>query len=430
MPSRRAVLGAAGAVGLGGSALGLAATARVNPPDFSSPPPTTWPLERFDAANSAANPGASLPTDPAVDWTRPALGLTLDASVVVGRDTVYASDVTYTDSVTAIDRVDGRVRWAHEPFGGRLALVDGILIVAAETTRTGPEVRAFDTTDGAEVWHADRRSAGVDHVVAAGDTVFVGGDGVVDAFSKGSGARQWRAEGPAKSPTGLSVGPHRLYGAIGERLVRFRRRSGLQAGLGHSPSMAWHTRPINEAQVPALADGRLVVAATVGTDQVPGNATRPALAAYDAGTGDRVWAARRTDSLANPPGHSVFHARYPAVVDDLVAVSTRYAGEFRSSEGTWPGDHPAPDAVLGLSLADGSVRWRYPVDTRVQGVAATGDSVVVGTGTPNGGALVALDQADGQERWRREFDHGVSAVAPVDGAVFAVTVNGSVIALS
>lgn len=429
MPSRRAVLGAAGTVGLGGSALGLAATTHVDAPDRASPPPTTWPLERFDAANAAANPGASFPADPAVAWTRRALGLTVDASLVVGPDAVYASDVTYTDSITAIDRADGSVQWAHEPFGGRLALVDGILVAAAETTRTGPEVRAFETTDGTEEWHADRRTAGVDHVVATGDTVFVGGDGVVDAFSRKSGARRWRSEGPAKSPTGLTVGSRRLYGTIGERLVRFRRRSWLQAGLGHSPSVAWHTRPINEAQVPALADGRLVVAATVRTNQVPGSTSRPALAAYDAETGDRIWATRRTDSLANPPGHSVFHARYPAVVDDLVAVSTRYGGEFRSSEGTWPGDHPAPDAVLGLSLADGSVRWRYPVETHVRDVAAIGDAVVVGTGTPNGGALVALDQADGHERWRREFDHGVTAVAPVDGAVFAVTVDGSVVGI-
>lgn len=429
MPSRRAVLGAAGAAGLGVTAGGVAASIRVDPPAPRSPGAATWPLDRFDAANTAANPAASLPDDPAVAWRQPALGLTVDVSLVVGPDAVYASDVTYTDSVTAVARSDGTVRWTHESFGGRLALVDGTVVAAAEELRPNPEIRAFDPAEGCVEWRAGRRSAGVDHLVAADGTVFIGGDGVVDAYRVDDGSRRWHADGPAKSPTGLAVGPDRLYGTVGERLVRFRPRSWLQVGLGGPPATAWHTSPIDEAQVPALSAGRLVVASTVETEQVPGNERRPALAAFDAESGLRAWETLRTGSLADPPGHSVFHARHATVVDDLVIVGVAYGGEFRSRDVDWPGEHPAPDAIVARSFDDGSHRWRRPVGSLVRDVAATGEAVVVGTGTPNGGAVVALELADGSERWRREFDHGVTAVAPVDGAVFAVTVDGSVIAL-
>lgn len=430
MPSRRAVLGAAGTAGLGAIAAGAAASIRVDSPEPRSPAPATWPLDRFDAANTAANRAASLPDDPGVVWRQSTLGLTVGASLVVGPEAVYASDVTYADSVTALDRTDGTVRWVHEPFGGLLALVDGTVIAAAEDPRPEPEIRAFDPADGRVEWRTGRGSAGVDHLVAADGTVFIGGDGVVDAYRVADGTRRWHADGPSKSPTGLAVGPDRLYGTVGERLVRLRRRSWLQVGLGRPPRTAWHTAPIDEAQVPALSADRLVVAATVGTEPAPGTEGHPALATFDAETGTRAWGVLRTGSLADPPGHSVFHARHATVVDDLVVVGVSYGGEFRSPDADWPGEHPSPDAVVGRSLADGSKRWRQPVGTLVRDVAATGESVVVGTGTPNGGAVMALDQVDGSERWRREFDHGVTSVAPVDGVVFAVTLDGSVVALS
>lgn len=429
MPSRRAVLGAAGTAGLGATAAGTAASIRVDPPPPGSPAPATWPLDRFDAANTAANRAASLPDDPDIPWRRPALGPTVDASLVVGPEAVYASDVTYTDNVTAIDRSDGTVRWVREPFGGLLALVDGTVIAAAQAPRSNPEIRAFDSADGRVEWRAKRGSAGVDHLVGTDGTVFVGGDGEIEAYRVDRGRRRWHAEGPSKSPTGLSVGPDRLYGTVGERLVRFGRRSWLDVGLGRPPATAWHTSPIDEAQVPALSKGRLVVAATVETDPGPGTEGRPALAAFDAATGNRAWGTLRTGTLADPPGHSAFHARHATVVNGLVVVGVAYGGEFRSRDTDWPGDHPAPDAVVARSLSDGSTRWRQPVGTIVRDVAATGESVVVGTGTPDGGAVIAFGQADGRERWRREFDHGVTAVAPVDGTVFAATVDGSVVAL-
>lgn len=429
MPSRRAVLGAAGTAGLGATAAGVAVSVRVAPPAPRSPAAATWPLDRFDAANTAANRAASLPDDPVVAWRQPALGLTVDASLVVGPDAVYASDITYTDSVTAIARSDGTVRWTHELFGGLLALVDGTVVAAAQEPRPEPEVRAFDSADGGVEWRTGRRSAGVDHLVAADGTVFVGGDGEVESYRVDDGRRRWHADGPSKSPTGITVGPDRLYGTVGERLVRFRRRSWLQVGLGRPPATAWHTAPIDEAQVPSFADGMLVVPSTVSTEGAPGSERHPAVAAFDAESGLREWGTLRTGSLADPPGHSVFHARHATIVDDLVVVGVAYGGEFRSSDAGWPGEHPAPDAVVARSLTDGSQRWRRSVGTLVRDVAATDEAVVVGTGTPDGGAVFALDETDGSERWRREFDHGVTAVAPVDGSVFAVTVDGSVVAL-
>lgn len=426
MPSRRAVLGGAAALGLAGASIGAAATTRVEPPRRGPPAPDSWPLDRFDAANSGANRQATTPDDPAIAWTRAALAQTLDASLLVGPDAVYASDVTYTDSLTAIDRADGAVRWSHGSTGGRLALAGRTVVAAPQEPRPGPDVVAVDAGDGTVRWRATRPRDGADHLVATDRTVFVGGDGAVTARRVDDGASRWRSDGPSKSPTGLAVGDDGLYGTVGERLVRFRPRSHLAVGLRRPPSVGWHTTPIDEAQVPAVAAGSLVVAATVSTD---GSERRPALAAHDAATGERQWDTLRSDAVGDPPGHSVLHARHATVLDDVVVAAVTYGGEFRSSADGWPGAHPAPNSVLGCSLADGADRWRQPTQTIVRDVAATGDAVLVGTGQPDGGALLALDPHDGRVRWRRTFDTGVAAVAPVDGAVFAATMDGSVVAL-
>jgi hypothetical protein len=88
MPSRRALLaGTAGLVAGGGL---LADRVHLGEVDAWTPDTDTWPLPRYDLANTAAVPDVTVPQDPTVDWTasvEPAVHA-LMGSFVVGPDRV------------------------------------------------------------------------------------------------------------------------------------------------------------------------------------------------------------------------------------------------------------------------------------------------------------------------------------------------------
>lgn len=426
MPSRRLVLaGLGGLAAVGG--VGAAARIRREPMAPGSPRPATWPLDRFDSANTGANASATTPTDPAVAWRREVLGLTVDAALVVGPDAVYPSDITYADSTTALERSDGTVRWQRRSIGGYLARFDGTLFLANEANRPAADLFALDTTDGSVGWQRELGPGGTDHLVAVDGSLLVAGGGDLRAYAA-TGRRQWAVDSPSRHPTGVAVGDGGLYATVRERIVRLRPRTWLATALDRSPPLSWQSDHIDDVRVPTVSADRLVVGSTVETG-ASNAAARPAVAAFDPWTGERRWGALSSDTIADPPGPSVLHARTPVVTGDIGVTALEYAGEFRADEARWTDDHPAVHGVVGLSMADGAVEWTRGFGRPVRTVAATGDAVLLGTGTPTGGSVVAIEPRTGREQWRIEFESGVDAVAPVDTAVFAVTVAGVAVKL-
>jgi outer membrane protein assembly factor BamB len=118
-------------------------------------------------------------------------------------------------------------------------------------------------------------------------------------------------------------------------------------------------------------------------------------------------------------------ARLAAVYDDTV-----YAVETH----TLSLDNPsaAPDILLALNDADGSVRWRYTVEHSHLGfvslVSAPGDTTIyfnddVADFRPTVGSITAINVVDGAILWRRVLDNapGLTPLYDVGSSVIAST---------
>lgn len=429
MPSRRAVLAGGGAVALVGVSTGVASQVHLDPFESWSPPADAWPLARRDPAATAANPAASVPADPAVAWRRSVVGSSHETAVVVGPEAVYASDVGTQDGVAALERGDGTVRWRDDALGGRVALHEGTLYAVHTEESPASALFALDAAGGDRRWQADYGRAAADALVPAGGTVVVGGDGDLRAYGT-DGGRRWAFDGPDQRTTGVAVADGAAFATVGDRAVRLRSRSLLDAALLRRPPSAWVSTPVDGAGVPAVAGGRVVVGSRVEV-----GADRPAIAAYDAATGQRVGGALRPGDVPTPSGATHFDAATPALVGDRAVAPYSFAvppssGGSGGDDGGRSGEEPGEHGVVAVSLVDGAVQWRRALADAVRDVAVASDAVVVATGpTPERGAVLALDPADGSERWRVALDSGVGSVAAVDGAVFAGLDAGDAAAL-
>jgi len=396
-PTRRTLLD--GIVGVGALALlaPLADRIRLGPITTSRPPPDAWPLRRYDPAGTAANPDASAPSDPAVDWVDDSLSAarTVPVRLLAGPDAVYASA---TETV-ALDRADGRERWRFDEPGGRMALHEDALYVASDGLGT---LRALGT-DGTKRWTNDFRS-GAESLVVADGTVFLGGSSGVYAYAADSGSRKW-TDGDDWADR-VRVGDGRLLTTRGD-LTKYHQRSVLDLPLGSPPAVDWTVAP--DANAIAVTDDGPVV----GRNRTDG---RAALVAFD-GAGEVRW--RAVDS---PAGQFALAAPL-AVAGDRCFVGLVNGGES------------AANAVAGYALADGTRRWRRPVEGFVTDIAVVGDAVLIGTSPPDDappeatGAVRAFAREDGHERWRVPLDAGCRQFAPVDGAVFVVTDDRLVVAI-
>ncbi len=418
MPSRRAVLAGGGAVALVGASTVVASQVHLDPFESWSPPADAWPLARRGPAATAAHPAASAPAEPAVAWRRSVVGSSHETAVVVGPEAVYASDVATQDGLAALERGDGTVRWRDDALGGHVGLHEGTLYAVHTEESPASALFALDAAGGDRRWQADYGRAAADALVPAGGTVVVGSDGDLRAYGT-DGGRRWAFDGPDQRTTGVAVADGAAFATVGDRAVRLRSRSLLDAALLRRPPSAWVSAPVDGAGVPAVAGGRVVVGSRVEV-----GADRPAVGAYDAATGQRVGGALRPGDVPTPSGATHFDAATPALVGDRAVAPYSFAGDFGGD------DPPGRHGVVAVSLVDGAVQWRRALADAVRDVAVAGDAVVVATGpTPERGAVAALDPADGSERWRVALDSGVGSVAAVNGAVFAGLDAGDVAAL-
>jgi outer membrane protein assembly factor BamB len=149
-------------------------------------------------------------------------------------------------------------------------------------------------------------------------------------------------------------------------------------------SIEWQRRlPERFVGWPAVAGDTLV------------NPTRNTLMGLDAGDGRLRWS------------HDVEGLHTPAVTGDTVVLPRNGLRDGQSGEKVREGQ------VRAYAHADGTHRWTVPMPKRANSLAvADGTVVVVSGGWDGTGVVLGLSLADGSERWRKEIS-GDSFEGPV-----------------
>lgn len=353
-------------------------------PGYGSPPGDPpldpdgeWPMDRFDAGHTAANPDGEGLRDPERYWR-------LDA----GRRAVLDGGVLFTlssdDSLNRRDPTDLslRSRTSFGPVGhvyGSAATDDRVY-----TTAFG---EVFCTAADRDALHWRGPEHGMDGIgyppVVTDDAVFVGSGGFeetppqVRAFGL-DGRQRWRTELPSEARTSPSVSGDRLMIGTQDGLV------GLDATTGEV--LYTVSESVSEFRVPVLDDGAAF--ATVNENR-PGRE----VVSLDPADGTVRW--RRELGGAYPP--IVAGDRLYTEVDDAIAVLDSTDGE---RVGTLDADGipvalagevvyaRAREEVLAADVETGERLWRYDVDRDLDpGEGGYGIGI-----TPAGGAVyVSVD---------------------------------------
>jgi hypothetical protein len=386
MPSitRRRLVAGGTAVAAGGYA-GYRLVSGEPDADFGSwaPEAGTWPLERYDPANTAHNPHASPPRESPDEQELASVGFD-------GAEPAYLVPLAGPDRLAVFgDRLathaDGRTTPRGE-FDARLA-------------GFGPEGRL----------HAVRREGADAHLLGydgdgeryryplpghpegltvGRDEVYVGTlNGGVFAYEPGGG-RDWVAQGETAALAGS-----RLY-TVGGRdgTLAYREQAPPDRWVTAGPERVWTAPNVRgDGHPPAVADGRLVVG-TYGLHE-------SVLVAVDADTGERLWEPK---SFADGGAADV---STPAVVgrDGYVAAGVDGLGagfvaryDLETGEEVWRDDTDwyAYDPVLadGTLVVAGDVRTGPEAPaTRVRAYdTGSGDDLWTVTFPGDGGTSVAL----------------------------------------
>jgi len=412
MVSRREVLaGAGGVAGVGALGVGVASQVRTDGLSAVTPAADTWPMTRYDAANTGRNGAAELPSDPSVAWTTNAVvpdpqSAPETAPVVVGPDRVYANGA----ALAAIDRRDGTIRWESARTADALAVVDGTVYAGLEPSPSGPQLGALDATDGTVRWRTSLPGPPYD-LVAGEDTLVFGAERTAVAVGT-DGERLWRHR-PGNEFDRPAIHDGSLY-LSSHRLRRYPPPSLLDAALGDRPGPAWRTGAFDQPSAPAIDDDLAVAVSRFHIDTDGG-----AVVAIVPEDGSVRWSALRAPE-SSPDEPTIVKTSAPVLTNGLVVLRTAVVRE----------DRRAITRVDAFSTADGSVAWQREDLGHVRRVVGVGDAVVaVGGDGEDGGLVTALDAAAGDVRWQVALDDPVTAAAAVDGAVVVATAYGAVATL-
>lgn len=360
-----------------------------------APAPGTWPLRRYDPANTAHNPTASPPREPPT--VREARSVATGARHPRFRPVVGADHLAVHGSGLAVYPRDGGEPTSVDAVDAPLAGFgpDGRL----HTVRTGsddPDPPLSLVGYGADLRESYRRSLGADTpvglVVGAAEVYLGTESGRIEGVDPADG-RRWQADGaaPALADGGLYATDASLDGTVG-----YAERSGLDRRLTPGPERRWSAGPTpGFPYAPAVADGRVVA----GSRAFGGGVVR----ALDAATGEPLWEPRSLGQDVSTPA---------------VAGGRGYA-----AVGTGESD---AGRVVALDLATGETVWRDAVGWAPRSAAVGGDILVVVGGTrEDGGRVRAYDRASGDARWTRRLPgRGPDGVALVEDRVL-VTVGAS-----
>lgn len=449
MPSRRRLL-----AGLaGGAVVGSVLGTRVSLGSITSwtPAPDSWPLRRFDPANTASNLAVSAPVDPSPVWRESVLARSNGNTLVVGPDRVYAGSdggpAPPNRAVVALDRADGAVQWSAGVGAGSLALFDGRLYAGPADDRG--RIETYDTATGEQIRGADTSGIGErGHLVPTPDGVFLGTGNVLTGRDH-DGAARWRHASHGQGVPAIADG--HLF-AVGYDAVRYDHRRLSDVPTGGRPDEAWRTvyDALLTSLSPAIVGDTLLAPGAVPTASLDSDAEeQPApLVGIDTETGAVDWRAF-ADGAREPRAGSDSEDTGLSGVVRTTALATDgqrvYAGIKSGEQST------RRHAVGSVFVDAGDESFRLPSDDWIadlavvgkpdsaggKGSAAAGSVLLVATAGDWGndeptraGTISAIDTRRGTELWRVGVPSAIRAIAPVADAVFAVLLDGSVVKLA
>jgi outer membrane protein assembly factor BamB len=434
MPSRRDVLAAAGGAGL----LGAAGSASADDRSTTTPTPagsgasgsgsdreqTDWPMYRYGPGNSGAGPGARGPArEPPVAWVANAAATTAPA---VTADLL----VTGGEVVTALDPVDGDVHWRHEPSGtvaGQPVVAGDVVVVGGDGT-----LEAIDARDGDRLW-ADPVDGTVNAVAVVEDLVYADvADGTLAAINRLEGNVRWRYE----SEDALT-GPPVVTGDV--VYVGGSELRAVDATTGAVQWTASTTADVSAVDQLAVAAGRVFGVGTVEPDLA-------VVTAYDAETGERLWANRvQKDPDVGVGAPVAVGERLYVALEDL-RVFDANAGEqvLASDVETVAGATPAVDGprcylregrsrVTAVDVAGGKPRWTVDLGAELVAPPVVGRGVVYvvdergavhAAGNPEGTTRTLVEPLPEERTFGYEW---VDSWTPMAGALGAPYVLGPLV---
>lgn len=442
MHSRRRLL-----TGLaGGAVVGSVLGTRVSIGSVASwaPPDDSWPLRRFDPANTASNLAVAAPANPEVAWRERVLDRSEYNTLVVGPSRVYAASDAAREPphspVVALDRADGNLQWTGGLDAGSLALFRGRLYAGPADDGVGT-IRVHDAETGERVGEAETAGIGErGHLVPTPDGVFLGTGNVLTARDR-DGTPRWRHASRGQGVPVVAGGS--LY-AVGYDAVQYDSRTLADVPTGGRPEVAWRT--VYDAMLttvpPAVLDGTLLAPGAVPTASADPDAEngRAPLAGIDTGSGTVDWRAFadgarpdgtatgttgvvRTTALAGDGRRAFAGVTSGERSDRRHAVRAAAPGSGEESFTLPSNDWIADLAVVGTPTAEGGTAERT-----VLLVATAADW---GNDRPTeAGTIRAFDASRAEELWQVSLRSPVRAVAPVAGAVFGVLLDGSVVKLA
>ncbi|AGL15574.1 PQQ-binding-like beta-propeller repeat protein [Actinoplanes sp. N902-109] len=292
---------------------------------------------------------------------------TAAANVVVAGDRVL---VSHKGRLLGYAAATGDPAWETNQgtlrlFNAHPPIVDGnTLLMLTDATLKG-ELRAFQPATGSMRWkyggYQDSIGMHLNWPAAAGGVACYSGLGYLGAVDIRTGRELWTKKARTQFPEPFGepvMTPDTIWlpSAAGS-ITAWAARTGKNRWVaGDVTAGAGETR--------LGLGGGTVVSRSGGT-----------VIARAADTGKKRWSA--TEDGAGSGG------QHPIVTADAVLLTDNVG-----TTGT--------NAVVALSLADGTSRWKFPTETRITGdITAAGGSVYV----PTEGALHALDPATGRPRW-------------------------------
>lgn len=272
-------------------------------------------------------------------WTAKVPSVTF-ASPVVSEDSVYIASVAGT--LTALDRADGSVRWTAATGSGQRGtpVVHGDQVLV--TTGNSATLLSLGAADGSVGWSyslgSDLPTYGAPTVVDGVVLLAVGNadTGGVHAVDLESGSQLWRTDVGA----GVFFGPSVADGVVVAASTGSRQVVAMDLATGE---VLWtHTDTEASLSLPAIADGTVYIG-TSTPDYTGGS-----LLALDLTTGAEVWRAG---------GHGDTQGSSPVVYGDLVVLGSHSHGSVAaydrgSGERVW--HHYVGTAVTSSTAATSS----------------------------------------------------------------------------
>lgn len=384
--NRRQVLATLG-VTVGGIS-GLSTRIHGGPLSTWSPAKGTWPLRRYDLGNTAANPIASPPATPSLEWQSDPIGNV--TALVADQSRLYVgSDDESRDRILALDRTTGAPVWSTLASAGELAVHGNRLYAAAHDT-----VRALDSETGEPLWSKSFPVLDPNLLVADGH-LFVAGKRVV-ALDAATGEQQWEYQGG--------------HGAIADgavvtwdehlNLARLDSRRVSDLLTDAPPPVAWAVH-LDRSGIPVVSADRIFV----GNEYELG---KPGLSAVSLDSGEIEWG-------YEPDSEGDAGIGPPAVTADRGFADYNYQDERAKSY----------QAVVAVRLKDGARQWEEEMDSEIGSVVVAGETVLVATRTlerdgqveTSRGAIHAFSLS-GEKQWQFDVDVGVWNLVAVDDTIY------------